>query len=90
MERSNNCVHVHFELSDVNITVVPGESGPPAPTLTSLADLETKYSGKTMYVVPGVGGMQGSYVIEGTGNSAAMFFKYKDDDGVNRKLKVWT
>ena len=86
MERSNNCVHVHFELSDVNITVVPGESGPPASDdVVAFADLQTKYSGKTMYFIPGTGARQGSFIIE----DKHMFFKYNDDDGVNRKLRVF-
>ena len=66
-------------------STISGFTGQPSPSPVPLADLQAKYAGKTMYIVPGEGGYTGTFVTEGS----SFFFNYKDDDGVNRKLKVF-
>ena len=92
IERANNCVHVHFELSDIDIKLQPGETGPLQPAYqasnigSSVADLQTKYDGKTMYFIPGTGARKGTFLTE----DGAFYFSYNDDEDIKRKLRVYT
>ena len=73
IERNNNCVHVHFNLDDINIQ----------PTT---AELQKKYDGKTMYFVPGeVGAKTGEFVTE----NEQIYFRWTDDAGENKTTRVF-
>tara|TARA_R100001079_G_scaffold79722_2_gene43687 strand:+ start:14133 stop:15611 length:1479 start_codon:yes stop_codon:yes gene_type:complete len=52
---------------------------------SSVADLQTKYDGKTMYFIPGTGAMKGTFLVE----DGAFYFSYNDDEDVMRKLRVY-
>ena len=72
IERGNNCVHVHFNLDDINIQA-------------TAVELQSKYDGKTMHFVPGeVGAKTGQFVIEGD----QFYFKWTDASGENKKTRV--
>ena len=73
IERNNNCVHVHFNLDDINIQ----------PTT---AELQKKYDGKTMYFVPGeVGAKTGEFVTE----NEQIYFRWTDDAGESKTTRVF-
>jgi hypothetical protein len=73
IERNNGCVHVHFELSDINIQ----------PTT---AELQKKYDGKTMYFVPDeVGAKTGEFVTE----NEQIYFRWTDDAGESKTVRVF-